>query len=1453
MTASSTEFISLLNDYGEIFWNFSTLMFLQVSVLVGILLLVDLVLRRHSRAVARYWLWSLVLLKLVLPVGLSSPVSVASWLADWFPAADSVAMVSSTETLDSPPVMLPTAPVTTTPRVSEQMFVPEPLPDTSSLPAPLSASPSTDVSDSQLQISEAQQAKTLSRPQLQPSAIALLVWLSVVVVLFCLVMWRTFRVRRLARQAATAPMKLIWQLHDCCQLMRLKQDSVKLKISDRTGSPAICGLWKPTIILPRHLLEKLTPEQFRQIFIHELAHWKRFDLQVNCLQTLLLILYFYNPMVWIAHVMLKRLREQAVDETVLVTLKGQSTQYSATLLDIASLTSVPDKASLQLLGILEPRKPLAQRIRRILSQPIPRSARLGLVSFILIVLTGALLLPMSRMDRTHAAADDGVKPEKTAASEAAQTDPDKKVSGNQSDKKEKQPADQKPPQQKKVAPEYVLSGRITDPDGAPVTDAQVLLTHKGGGIVLRARTDKEGNYHFSELKKPGQHLIMVLSQRWVGIERSSDRPRVDLAADQRQVKNITLERACQLRIQTVDEQGKPVPGVSVYRTLMTDTSRFTPRGGTTDQSGQVTLGLKPSRDKYLIGIASPDYALDKLVIQVDDPEKIVTRQIVLKEGEAVDGKVVYEDGKIPVGLKISALPEWWDFGRFPPGYRISETGGFTLPHIVAGAYNVSVSSPSKWTERVLTRSWLLNREQPLSLKLNIPSPASMVTLSGKISYTGDLKKASRPFLLIAYSTDGYNDAYAEVQPGQTDFKFDPIQRGKYQINMHSIGFELKGEPTVFAPADNLKLNVIVTGKPQITGTVLTEDTDQPVSRFQVRAMKLETLRGPTFVQETRWQDVNQGGGKFEVAVNGPGIYRIEVAADGYARALSDAVNTDQNQGKPIQIKLTRGVTLTGTVVNAQGQPVDGATVIPLSLSRGVMSNTVDKFTTDNGAVKTVDGKFTIPHLAPGMESLKVTHPDYDFAIVKDIDLAASPLPKVEVTLTQGGTVQGLVTDENGKPQPNVTLFFQDRYGYNGDTARKAGLLATVITDEEGRYSVSHLPSQICYVVRKDEWSSLGVVRQAVLPQNGKTSTLNLGGAPELTGRLKVNGKPLANTRILLAGENPNFGIFRAYTNTDSEGGFRFFGAGPGQRTLYYEVPKVNNRWVPVKTFELLADNQNLGTLETQVGQLTVNCRPEAPDDMRLGLFNYHPVWTVSLGAGNQAPRTNSSAPFVFNQVTTREYVLIASRSGYPSVYQKEHVTKENLNSQLVLPIPEGTATIHFKLDQELMKANEPLRLKLWSKDKRLLTNIYSFEEGEFVARHLPAGDYFLTRVDIRETKKLLQFTLKENEQKTVNLTSELFKKSESNLGFRTINVFTQEGVPLPGCQIQLESGSGTISRHIQQNERQSFAGDPGTYDLTVSYPGFQTLHGKVKLTTPGKSWTYQDDLTINLRLKSTGE
>ena len=184
-------------------------------------------------------------------------------------------------------------------------------------------------------------------------------------------------------------------LVECLPSVSLLPGRVRLRVTDRLGSPAICGFRRPTILLPRQGLEKLDREQIRLIFIHELVHWQRGDLQMNWLQTVLQVFYFYNPAVWIANVMVRRLREQAVDETVLVMTRGEAERYASTLLDLAAFSLLPAESTLRLIGVVESRSALAGRIRRIVGRPIPKTARVGLTGLAAIVTIGLLLVPMA--------------------------------------------------------------------------------------------------------------------------------------------------------------------------------------------------------------------------------------------------------------------------------------------------------------------------------------------------------------------------------------------------------------------------------------------------------------------------------------------------------------------------------------------------------------------------------------------------------------------------------------------------------------------------------------------------------------------------------------------------------------------------------------------------------------------------------------------------------------------------------------------------------------------------------------------------------------------------------------------------------------------------------------------------------------------------------------------------
>ena len=68
--------VSYLNVAGKSFFDFGLSMLVQSSVVIAIVLGLDLALRRKVRAVFRYCLWRLGLVKLVLPVSLALPAGV---------------------------------------------------------------------------------------------------------------------------------------------------------------------------------------------------------------------------------------------------------------------------------------------------------------------------------------------------------------------------------------------------------------------------------------------------------------------------------------------------------------------------------------------------------------------------------------------------------------------------------------------------------------------------------------------------------------------------------------------------------------------------------------------------------------------------------------------------------------------------------------------------------------------------------------------------------------------------------------------------------------------------------------------------------------------------------------------------------------------------------------------------------------------------------------------------------------------------------------------------------------------------------------------------------------------------------------------------------------------------------------------------------------------------------
>ncbi len=345
--------IENLNLFGQRFVDFALPMLLQSSLLIVVIFTLDFVLRKRVRAVIRYALWTLVLIKLILPPTFASPTGVGYWLPAKQP--------------DKPAVLPVSAQVTV--RYTEAESVHIPIQSFTPLP--------------------------LSTPSLAWPAILVLGWAGVALGLVTWLVLRGRFVGRMLARANDAPESLLELLQSCCRQLKIKRP-IRLKFSAEATSPAACGLSRPTILIPAQLGDKLSVLPMRAVLLHELAHIKRGDLWVNYAQTLLQIFYWYNPLLWLANVVIRRVREQAVDEMVMVEMGEEADAYPTTLLEVAKLTFTRSVLSLGLVGIMESKTALWERIDRLMDFRPPRKAGLTFTSALCVLALGALAVPMGK-------------------------------------------------------------------------------------------------------------------------------------------------------------------------------------------------------------------------------------------------------------------------------------------------------------------------------------------------------------------------------------------------------------------------------------------------------------------------------------------------------------------------------------------------------------------------------------------------------------------------------------------------------------------------------------------------------------------------------------------------------------------------------------------------------------------------------------------------------------------------------------------------------------------------------------------------------------------------------------------------------------------------------------------------------------------------------------------------
>ncbi len=102
--------------------------------------------------------------------------------------------------------------------------------------------------------------------------------------------------------------------------------------SENVISPFILGIFKPKIYIPFNM----DAETAGHVIAHENAHLKRRDHWIKPLGFLILAVYWFNPLVWVAYILLCKDIERACDEKVISQMsEGSRKEYASALLECA--------------------------------------------------------------------------------------------------------------------------------------------------------------------------------------------------------------------------------------------------------------------------------------------------------------------------------------------------------------------------------------------------------------------------------------------------------------------------------------------------------------------------------------------------------------------------------------------------------------------------------------------------------------------------------------------------------------------------------------------------------------------------------------------------------------------------------------------------------------------------------------------------------------------------------------------------------------------------------------------------------------------------------------------------------------------------------------------------------------------------------------------------------------
>lgn len=638
-----------------------------------------------------------------------------------------------------------------------------------------------------------------------------------------------------------------------------------------------------------------------------------------------------------------------------------------------------------------------------------------------------------------------------------------------------------------------LSGQVVDDFGNPYPGATVVAV-PAGAEQRTASTNEEGRFALADM--PAQVVISVVARDKWGNSSKALNTRLAAGAKLALADPLVLPRDTSIRgtVRSSDD-GSPLAGAAVILLLGGQSKASV----TTSGDGSFEFS-KLAPEAYRVQVTREGYT-PRIFNNVNPP---MTLDAELAPGTVISG-VVSDGGGNPVANARVAC----DFHAEPNQHFhteafTDESGFYAVKCQPESQHNTLtvVAAGFKSQQRTLVRSG----DSGINFKLE---PSGNVVLRGRLLTRSGVPVTAASF--TAFGADGKSrKVHQSIGPGADGAFWCEVAPDASQLRVKGPGLSQLKVDYAAAPGGEVELGDLYLDAGYAVFGIVHDGTEAqtPIANAEVS------------VGSTKVQTDAEGKYRIEGLNEEPFIVRVLHAA-----YLGTAITITPVPGEH---EIERNIALSKSNFEARAIVKHAETGEPLP---GVKLTA-----TDYGQVHTTgaDGLVTLT----GLSSMKINvvlekagFAKLTLQLTADVSDKVSSAPPQEVLMTPGSTITGVCTTA-GSPLPATSKV---------EIWNASQLVATLLTDTEGRYTSDALPLGV-YFIGLPEFHY--VPRAVALVPEGLEHDIEIGVISHVRGTVKrSNGQPHANAGIYVYRRDNVYWSATIYT--DPEGRYECTNLFPG--------------------------------------------------------------------------------------------------------------------------------------------------------------------------------------------------------------------------------------------------------------------------------------------------------------------